>query len=89
MATYIYEGKLEQVEGDWLVFFPQFEGTFGGGGSIREASENAAEALRLRIASIVDEGGPIPRARFSNPPQVVFAVEVDERYIRSTRVASA
>ncbi len=61
---YTYEGDIENVEGDWLVTFPQFDGTFGGGHTIDEACENAAEALRLRIASIVDEREPLPRSRF-------------------------
>ena len=87
--TYTYEGIIEKVEGDWLVTFPQFEGTFGGGSSIRKACENAAEALRLRIAGMIDEGEPLPRERFGEPPQCVFAVEVDERYIDSTKTVSA
>lgn len=81
---YTYEGDIENVEGDWLVTFPQFDGTFGGGHTIDEACENAAEALRLRIASIVDEREPLPRSRFHNPPRVVFTVEVDDRYVRRT-----
>lgn len=87
--TYTYEGRIEQVDGDWLVTFPQFDGTFGGGRSVRKACENAAEALRLRIASMVDEDEALPRARFSNPPQCVFAVEVDDRYIQATKAVSA
>lgn len=87
--TYTYEGSIEQVDGDWLVTFPQFDGTFGGGRSVRKACENAAEALRLRIASMVDEGEPLPRARFSNPPRCVFAVDVDDRYIQATKAVSA
>ncbi len=87
--TYTYEGVIEQVDGDWLVTFPQFDGTFGGGRSIRKACENAAEALRLRIAGMVDDGEPLPRARFSRPPQAVFSVDVDERYIQATKTVSA
>lgn len=79
---YTYEGDIENVEGDWLVTFPQFDGTFGGGHTIDEACENAAEALRLRIASIVDEREPLPR--FHNPSRVVFTVEVDDKYVRRT-----
>lgn len=87
--TYTYEGRIERVDGDWLVTFPQFDGTFGGGGSIRKACEAAAEALRLRIASMVDAGERLPRARFSDPPQLVFAVDVDDRYIEATKTVSA
>ena len=87
--VYTYEGRLEQVEGDWLVTFPQFDGTFGGGRSIGKACENAAEALRLRIAGMIDEGEPLPRPCFSNPPQCVFSVDVDERYIDATKTVSA
>lgn len=87
--TYTYEGKIEKADGDWLVTFPQFDGTFGGGKTIRKACENAAEALRLRIASMIDGGDPLPRPRFGNPPKAVFSVEVDERYIEATKTVSA
>lgn len=87
--TYTYEGRLERIEGEWLVTFPQFDGTFGGGSSVREACEDAAEALRMRIASMVEGGEPLPRAHFSDAPQTVFAVDVDERYMRATRAVSA
>lgn len=87
--NYTYEGRIERVEGDWLVTFPQFDGTFGGGRTVRKACENAAEALRLRIAGMVDRGEPLPRPRFSNPPQCVFNVEVDGRYIDATKTVSA
>ena len=54
--AYTYEGRLEQVEGDWLVTFPQFDGAFGGGRSIGKACENAAEHRghdrRRRAASV-------------------------------------
>ena len=85
---YTYEGRAEKVEGDWLVTFPQFEGTFGGGKTLRKACASAAEALRLRIAGMVDEGEPLPRARFSEPPQCVFTVEVGEGYIQATKTVS-
>lgn len=85
---YTYEGHIENVEGDWLVTFPQFEGTFGGGKTVAKACRNAAEALRLRIASMVDDGEPLPRTRFSNPPKCVFTVEVDGRYIDATKTVS-
>lgn len=85
---YTYEASIEQVDGDWLVTFPQFEGTFGGGKTLRKACANASEALRLRIAGMVDEGEPLPRASFRKPPQCVFTVEVDDRYIQGTKTVS-
>ena len=87
--TYTYEADIERVDGDWLVTFPQFDGTFGGGKTVRKACENAAEALRLRIASMVDGGDPLPRPRFGNPPKAVFSVDVDESYIEATKTVSA
>lgn len=81
---YTYEGRLERVDGDWLVTFPQFEGCFGGGRTVRKACERAAEALRLAIAQVLSEGGTLPRPSFGTSPQAVFTVQVDERYIEET-----
>ncbi len=87
--TYTYEGKIERVDDDWLVTFPGFDGTFGGGATLRKACENASEALRLRIAGMVDGREALPAPRFSDPPQAVFTVEVDRRYIEATKTVSA
>lgn len=81
---YIYEAELEQVEGDWLCTVPKFEGAFGGGATVRKAVGNCAEALRLAIAEALDEGAPLPRATFHNPPRVVMCVEVGEHYVRES-----
>ncbi|BAK45576.1 type II toxin-antitoxin system HicB family antitoxin [Eggerthella sp. YY7918] len=82
---YIYEGKIEQVESDWLVTFPAFPGCFGGGETLGKACENAAEALRLFIADAIDNGKRLPLPKFSKPPQAVFVVEVADEYIAKTK----
>ena len=38
---------------------------------------------------MIDEGEPLPCPCFSNPPQCVFSVDVDERYIDATKTVSA
>ncbi len=81
---YTYEGRLERAEGDWLVTFPQFEGCYGGGRTVRKACERAAEALRLAIAQELSEGRALPRPAFHNPPGATFTVQVDERYLEET-----
>lgn len=87
--TYVYEGRLDRVEGDWFVTFPCFEGAYGGGQTIQKACDNASEALRMCIADAIDEGRPLPRPEFSEHPQTVFAVEVDDRYVKATSAVSA
>lgn len=82
---YVYEGEIEQVEGDWLVTVRAFPGCFGGGRSVRKACENAAQALRLFIAREIDEGRKLPRATFHNPPRVVLCVEVDDAFVDASR----
>lgn len=81
---YVYEGALEYCEGEWVVTFGEFDGTFGGGETVEKACKSVAESLRLAIAEEISQGRKLPRARFSNPPQVVFTVEVDEHYIKAT-----
>ena len=84
LRIYVYEGTLEYCEDEWVVTFGEFDGTFGSGATVEEACKSAAESLRLAIAEEISQGRKLPRARFSNPPQVVFTVEVDEHYIKST-----
>lgn len=85
---YTYEADIEQVEGDWLVTVRAFPGCFGGGKTIRKACENAAEALRLFIASAIDNGEKLPRSTFHNPPRVVLCVEVGADFVDSSRCMS-
>ena len=74
---YVYEGTLEYCEDEWVVTLGEFEGTFGSGETVEEACKSAAESLRLAIAEEVSKGRKLPNPAFSNPPQVVFTVEVD------------
>lgn len=81
---YVYEGTLEYCDDEWIVTFGEFDGTFGNGETVEEACKSAAESLRLAIAEEISQGRKLPPARFGNPPQVAFTVEVDEHYIKST-----
>lgn len=54
--SYTYEGTIEQVEGDWLVSFPAFDGCFAGGKTMGEACANASAALQLVIAAYLNDG---------------------------------
>lgn len=87
--TYVYEGELTKVEGDWTITVTQFGGGyFGASRSIANACRDASEALRLYITGKIDDGEPLPRAIFHNPPQVVLCVEVDEAYLAEARCMS-
>lgn len=79
---YVYEGKLTRVEDEWYVSFDEFPGCGGGGATVDEACRDAAEALRLGIATAVEDGR-IPKASVTGDG-IVFCVEVDERYICRT-----
>lgn len=87
--THVYEGSMERIGEDWFITFPCFEGAYGGGQTVQKACDNAAEALRMCIASAIDEGQPLPHPAFTDNPQTVFAVEVDDRYIQATSTVSA
>ena len=81
---YVYEGVIEYCEDEWVVSFPAFDGAFAGGETVKEACRNAAEVLRLAIAGELGDGRKLPQSLFSNSPQLVFCVEVDSHYIKST-----
>lgn len=85
MATYTYEGTLERWEDEWLVTVPAFDGCHGGGKSVREACEAAAQSLRLGIATAL-ERGKLPGPEFSDRPGVVLCVDVDDDFIESSRL---
>lgn len=87
--TYVYEGELTKVEGDWTITVTHFGGgCFGASCSIAKACRDASEALRLYIAGKIDDGEPLPRAIFHNPSQAVLCVEVDEAYRAEARCMS-
>lgn len=81
-----YEATIEMVDDEWFVSFPQFDGAYGGGKTIEAASRNAAEALRLAIASLLEDGYALPPTIIHEPPQAVFTVEVTSDYINDTKV---
>ncbi|MDY4522918.1 MAG: type II toxin-antitoxin system HicB family antitoxin [Atopobium sp.] len=86
--TYVYEAILERVDGSWVGCVPVFPSNCGvssGGDNIKEAVENIAAALRFVIADYIEQGKKLPRAVFSNPPQVVLCVEVDNLFVESTK----
>lgn len=86
---YVYEGVIENIDGDWLITVPQFDGCFGGGRTIKKAAQNAAEALRLFIADYLDNDRKLPRSVFSKQPGVVLCVEVDDNYIQRSKCMTA
>lgn len=78
---YTYEANITREGGDWLISFPAFPGSFGGGRTMRKACRDAAEALRMAIAQTISDGGKLPKATFHTPPKAVFTVQVDDAYI--------
>lgn len=82
---YIYEGQLEWVEDCWITSVPAFPGCFGSGESIKHAVSSGAVALRLFIANFLDNGETLPDPKISEAPQIVFCVEVDSKFIQTSK----
>lgn len=83
---YVYWARLEEAEGDWLCTvpsFPESHGVFGGGVDKSTACRSCAEALRLTIADMLDNGEPLPKE--DGEGDVLLVVEVSERYIVETK----
>ena len=80
---FIYSGVLSNIDGDWLVEFPSIPGAFGGGKTKSQACRNAAEALRLALASEISAGNR-PPAECVSGEGPLFAVEVSGAYVADT-----
>jgi predicted RNase H-like HicB family nuclease len=76
------------------VDFPDLPGCISAGASLEEARKNAAEALKLHIAGLIEDGEPIPEpsaldvimADPANSDAVAFLVSLDQEPTRSVRV---
>ena len=86
---YVYEGRLDWVEDCWIASVPAFPGCFGSGESIEAAVKSGAEALRLFIADVVDNNEALPGPKISQTPQVVFCVEVDDKFMLESKCLTA
>ncbi len=83
---YTYQGAISASEDGWYVDFPDFDGgCFADGNTIEEACKNAAETLRLTIATYIDDSKRLPPPTFCNLPQAVFTVEVSNEYVAVTK----
>lgn len=79
--SYVYEANFERDEDGFSVTFPQFPEGVSFGKDIVEAASNAAECLQLLIVGYLDEGKSLPSPEFSDPPQTILCVDVDEKDI--------
>lgn len=76
------------------VDFPDFPGCVSAGETLEEARRNAAEALKLHIAGMLEDGEVIPEpvtldavmADPENSDAVAFLVGIDQEPTRSVRV---
>ena len=86
MGDYTHSATVERDGGEVLIDFPAFDGqAFAGGGTLDEAACSASTALRLIIASYVDDGEALPDDNLE-AVDVVFCVEVSDAFIAETRV---
>lgn len=82
---YTYEATLtNENEGGYTVAVPSFECMVAGGGTVKEACENAAGCLQLVIADMLDNGERLPEATFGEAPQLVLCVEVSDSFIKES-----
>lgn len=72
MTPHFYPAIIEPSEhGGWGAWFPDFPGCTSGGDTGEEAAANAAAALELHLAGMVEDGEiiPAPRDPLSLKPQ--------------------
>ena len=82
---YVYEATLEKLPGSYHVELIQFDECGGDGGTVKKAIENAALALKLRIAEMLESDQPLPRAKFGKEPTVAICVEVDDAFVNASK----
>lgn len=83
--TYVYEAVLLHDPDGYQVAFPDFPGALTDGDTVEEACENAVEVLQLVIAEYIDKGNSVPKATFSDHPQLIIAAEVTDEIIAETK----
>lgn len=90
MTTRFYPAVIEPASpGGFGVYFPDVPGCTSGGATFHETAENAARALALHLAGIVEDGAQVPepgRADFEElPPQcrlIYVQADVPGRNVR-------
>jgi predicted RNase H-like HicB family nuclease len=60
MRTYYAAGFVPEAEGIWSVHFPDFPEIHTDGGSLEEATENAADALTTLLQAMARDNDAIP-----------------------------
>lgn len=82
---YMQAGILREEDGVWYAEFPQFEGAFTDGETLRQAAERAADLLVLCIAECIDEGREVPPFQTFGENPFVFVVSVDDADVAETK----
>lgn len=85
MYTYEADFRYDALNQTWRVEFSDFDGAFADGDTLKEAVNNAGEALKRSIASCLDSGKPLPQPTFSNPLRHIVCVDVDDEFIARNR----
>ncbi|MDR1686309.1 MAG: type II toxin-antitoxin system HicB family antitoxin [Desulfovibrio sp.] len=60
MRKYYTAGFVSETGSTWTVYFPDFPEIHTGGGTLEEATENAADALRTLLESMVRSNNAVP-----------------------------
>ena len=86
--SYLYGAHKSLSEDGWYVNFPDFESdAFAYGNTLKEACENAALVLQFIIATCLDSERKLPKSVCLESADVVFSVDVDERFIAEAGAA--
>lgn len=82
---YVYEARIKRYgKRDWFVSFPSFPGVWGSGPTARRACISATIALKLGIASYLDDGIALPKQLKGKPSGIVLCVKVTKRFRKRT-----
>ncbi|MDR2603981.1 MAG: type II toxin-antitoxin system HicB family antitoxin [Desulfovibrio sp.] len=60
MRKYYAAGFIPEADEAWTVYFPDFPEIHTGGGTLEEATENAADALRILLETMVRGNNAVP-----------------------------
>lgn len=82
---YIFEAKIMPVEDEWYCEVEQIDGAFAGGFTIQQACLDCTEALKLSLADYISEGEAIPKPSYSENPQLIISVDINESYIKRSK----
>jgi len=84
----IYYCRVSQDEDCFVVEFPEVAGVLTYGESTEEALSMATDALNLMLASMVEDGAPLPKSKIRKGAGY-FSVEVNPSIVAAAEIRQA